>query len=142
MRRGAGLLLASLLLAPPAAFGADTGQPTPSPFETVPLSNAEPRSYLGAYACLFAGAVLIGSSFVIQDKADETYDDYLAATDPAEIDALYSRTVTYDRWGRVTLLGGEALVVAGLYLRFLHRPASRSLELAVSPQRWALRARF
>jgi len=142
MRRGAGALLAFLLLAPHVALAAGNAPPPSSPFETVPLDTVKPRSYLGAYVCMFAGAALVGGSFVIQNKADHTYDAYLVATDPDEIEALYQQTLTYDRWGRATLLGGEALVVAGLYLRFLHHPASRQLQLAVTPQRCALSVRF
>ena len=142
MMRGAGLVLASLLLAPHVALAAGNAPPASSPFETVPLETTKPRSYLGAYVCMVGGAALIGGSFAIQNKADQTYDRYLVATDPDEIESLYQQTVTYDRWGRATLLTGEALIVAGLYLRFLHHPASRQLQLAVTPQRCAFSVRF
>ena len=62
---------------------------------------------------------MIGSSFILADHANHTYDEYLAATDPAEIAELYDRTVRYDRLASAALLGGEVMVAVGLYARFL-----------------------
>ena len=68
------------------------------------------------------------------------------ATDPAEIERLYDRTARYDWYARGALIGGEALVATGLYLRFVRRPraarTTATLDLSVGPARCALAWRF
>ncbi len=142
MRPVAALICAASLLTPRSAPAAGVTPPAASPFETVAQPEPAPRSYLGAYLTLAAGAALVGASFEIQRRADRSYDRYLEETDPARIEQLYGRTLAYDRWGRAALLGGEALVAAGLYLRFLHHPAPQRAMLEWSPRRCAVSVRF
>ena len=110
-------------------------------FPEVPLDSKRPDSHRWAWATMAIGAGLIGSSFAISHRADRTYDEYLDATDPDRIEALYDRTVRYDRLSAAALIGGQSLVATGLYLRFLRRPAAR-LSLDLGPQRCAARLRF
>jgi hypothetical protein len=110
------------------------------PFAQVPLTEPTGASHRLAYASILAGAGGIGLSFVLTQKANRRYDAYLLATDPAEVTSLYDETTRLDRWSSTSLLGGEALIVAGLYLRFLRAP-SRML-LALAPERCAVSLRF
>ena len=142
MSRLAALCVAASLLILPCALAAGEESPPASPFETIPEARTPQQSHLGAYLTLAAGAALVGVSFGIQNRADRTYDQYLSETDPAQIEELYERTLFYDRWGRVALVGGEALVATGLYLRFLRRPSPPRAMLELSPQRCALALRF
>ncbi|HEY6866721.1 MAG TPA: hypothetical protein VI792_05650, partial [Candidatus Eisenbacteria bacterium] len=59
-----------------------------------------------------------------------------------QITDLYDQTVTYDRLSSGSLLGGEALVLTGLYLRFLRPPKASRVGLALSPRTCALSLRF
>lgn len=132
---------------PPAAVRlADLpGPPAAAPFEEIPLSSPARRSYVWAYTCLASGALFIAGSFVFADRANREYERYLAATEPAEIARLYDRTVLSDRLSSGTLLGGEALIAAGLYLRFLrHGPGSSAspVSIRITPRRCALAWRF
>jgi hypothetical protein len=140
MRAVALLTAAGLLLSlrPPAARAAAT--PT-FPFENVPLGGAPHASHRWAYVSLAAGAGLIGLSFVITTRANRTYDEYLQATDPSEATRLYDRTTHFDRLASASVLGGEALVAFGVWLRFLHRPA-RPATISLGPGRCAVSLRF
>lgn len=111
-------------------------------FPVVPLDQHESRSHLGAYLLIGAGVALGAGSFVIARDADRSYDRYLNETDPGRIEGLYDRTVHLDRWSRATLLGGEALLAGGLYLRFIRRPPVERVTLIVAPDRCALAWRF
>jgi len=91
---------------------------------------------------LGVGAALIGSSFLFAERADDAYSDYLAATRPDRIERLYDRAVLNDRLSSGSLLTGEALLAAGIYLRFVRRPPAGRLTLAVEPGRCALAWRF
>ena len=113
-----------------------------APFPDIPISSASPRSHGWAYLAMAAGVALIGGSFLLGHEADDTYDEYLAATDPDQIESLYDRTVLYDRYAQASLLGGEALVVTGVYLRFIHRPKPARVGLDLRPDRCALALRF
>jgi hypothetical protein len=113
-----------------------------SAFPEVPLDRPAPRSYGWAYAALGSGVALIGGSFLMTRSADRAYQDYLSETDPARIEDLYDRAVFYDRVASGSLLTGEALLVTGVYLRFLHNPREPRLGLAVAPGRCALSLRF
>lgn len=91
-----------------------------------------------AYLALLSGAGLVAGSFVLRDRANNTFDEYLTATDPEEITALYDRTVLYDRLSSGSLVAGEMFIVGGLYLRFVRpKPASRA-SLRVGLERCAL----
>ncbi len=141
-----GRLTAALLAAALSGSGIETaaGAPAPaaSPFEEVPNAPPPRQSHLLAYATLGTGAALIGASFVFSHHADDLYAQYLGATDPNEITDLYDRTVTYDRLSSGSLLGGEVLVLTGLYLRFLHAPKTSRVSLGVGPRTCALSLRF
>ena len=112
------------------------------PFAEVIVPAPHHRSHLWAYGCIGAGVTMIAASFEFAHRANRTYDRYLAATEPVEIGRLYDRTVREDRLASGSLLGGEALVALGLYLRFLRRPAGSSLSLDLGPRRCALAWRF
>ncbi len=132
-------------LAPPAApAGAAAHVPSsPSPFPIVPLRYPAPaHSHLGAYLTLAAGAGLVGTSFAWQARANRTYGDYLRATEPGLIAALYDRAAHYDRLSSAALLGGEALVATGLWMRFIRHPAPGRVALDAGPRRCALALRF
>jgi len=114
-----------------------------APFPEIPLQPpGGGRTHGWAYLALVAGAAMIGGSFVLAEQADDTYGEYLAATDPGQIEELYDRTVVYDRAAQASLLTGEALVVTGLYLRFIRRPKPARIGLDLRPNRCALALRF
>lgn len=108
------------------------------------VAIAEPRheSHFWSYVALFSGAALVGGSFVLGDKADDTYAEYLAETDPAKIDDLYDKTVLYDRLSTGSLITGEILLVGGIYLRFLRSPPSQRVSLTIGPRRCGLAYHF
>jgi hypothetical protein len=112
------------------------------PFPEVPMSPPPARSHAWAYASLAAGVGLIGTSFLLTRRADDLYAEYLSATDPARIETLYDRTLTCDRLSSGALLGGEALVVLGVYLRFIRHPAGSRVQLTLAPSRCALSLRY
>jgi hypothetical protein len=142
--RWAACLAVSLCCAMTAATAsaAGSGPPAAEPFEVLPSPTQVVRSHTWAYLAMGAGAALVGSSFVFQRLADDAYDDYLVATEPDRIERLYDRSVRYDWMERSALIGGEALIATGLYLRFIRRPAASRLSLAWGPQRCALSYRF
>jgi hypothetical protein len=113
-----------------------------APFPEVPLVEPSRQSHTLAYLSMVGGVGLVVASFTIADRANQTYAEYLASTDPVQINELYDRTVTLDRWASATLLGGEALMATGLYLRFLRRPPPAHLRVALLPGRCALALRF
>ena len=112
-----------------------------SPFPQVPLPEERRPSHHPAYAAFGAGALLVGGSFLVATRADDTYDGYLAAIQPDEIERLYDRTVLYDRMATGMLVSGELLLATGIYLRFL-RPSRTTLSLTLGPSRCALAYRF
>ncbi len=99
-------------------------------------------SHTWAYLTLGAGATLVVVSFRFADHADDAYQDYLDETDPGRIDRLYDRTVLYDRLASGSLLTGEALFAAGVYLRFLRRPHPARVGLTMEAGRCAVWYRF
>jgi hypothetical protein len=131
---------AFLAAAPP--LSADT---PPSPFPRIDIQAEPPRSHGWAYAALAGGAVLVGGSFLVAQRADQTYDDYLSETEPHRIEELYDRTVVYDNVARAALLTGEALLATGIYLRFIRRPRGATTSrasLVVEPTRCAVSFHF
>lgn len=111
-------------------------------FEQVAIVPAPRSPHRLAYACLVAGVGLVGASFILSDRADRAYDRYLAAAAPEEIEHQFDSAVHYDRWASGSLLGGETLISAGLYLRFLRRPSSPRLSLLLDARRCAVSLRF
>jgi hypothetical protein len=112
------------------------------PFPEVPVPNPPPRSYTWAAVSLVSGAALIGSSFGFADAANRRYREYLRATDPARIARLYDDSVIRDRLSTASLVTGEALIAAGLYLAFLRRPESARLGLVLEPARCGVSLRY
>src|SRR5438552_2410203 len=97
----------------------------PVPDGGIACRTTSPRpSHAWAYGAMLGGAVLVGSSFAFAHRADDAYDRYLLSTDPGAIDRLYDRAVRNDHLSQAALLGGEALIATGLYLRFIRRPAA------------------
>lgn len=113
-----------------------------SPFPRVPLSDTSRPSHRAAYACLAAGAGLVGVSFAYSHRANQEYERYLVASEPQEILRRFDETERYDRLSNGTLLAGEALLAVGVYLRFLRSPPASRLTLAVDPGRCAVSFRF
>ena len=142
MKRVAAVLLAASLVIVPVRPAACAPAQAAGPFEEVPAGTAPAPPHRWAYLSLAAGAGLVGLSFALTDRANRAYDEYLVATAPGDVGRLYDRAVRYDRWSATALLTGEALVATGVWLRFLHRPASRRLSFAVAPDRCAVSLRF
>jgi hypothetical protein len=138
--------LATLLVASLGLAGLETAACAPAraaePFEEMTGPPASHESHRLAYASLIVGAGLIGGSFAIAHQAQDTYDDYLKATDPGRIEELYDRTVLYDRFASGSLLAGEALVVTGIYLRFLRSPPMPRVSVRLGTGACALSVRF
>ena len=130
--------LALELLQPPARA---EGQPA-GPFPVVPFEAPARRSHTWAYVTLASGAGLIGISFAFERRADRAYDAYLASTDDRVIDELYDRAVLNDHLSQASVLCGEALVAAGLYMRFIRHPTGSPLSLDLRPSRCAVSLRF
>jgi hypothetical protein len=110
--------------------------------QEIPLEPTPQGSHLLAYGCLAVGVGLIAGSFVLANKADDTYRDYMNATDPGSIEQLYDQTARYDRYSSAALIAGEVAVAAGLYLRFLRNPAPARFLLSANHERCALVWRF
>ena len=139
-------LLATLLAAGLAITGLETAACAPAraaePFTELPMPAPERQSHWLAYASLATGAGLIGASFAMARRAGDTYDEYLVATEPAQIARLYQRTVDDDRLASGSLLTGEALIVTGIYLRFLRTPPPQRVSLVLGTGACALSVRF
>ena len=84
----------------------------------------------------------MATSFVLRDRANSTYEEYLVATEPEEIADLYDRTVLYDRVSSASLITGELLIVGGLYLRFLRPQPTSRVSLSIGLDRCALAYSF
>lgn len=113
-----------------------------APFPTVDVAPPAERSHFLANTSIVIGLCLIGSSFVFEHQADQAYDAYQVASEPDDITMLYDRTVKYDRLSAAALIGGNALVATGLYLRFVRRPPTDRLRFALGPQRCAVTCVF
>jgi hypothetical protein len=113
-----------------------------APFPEVRLQPETNPSHALAYVTLVTGGLLIGSSYEFKRRADLEYDRYRTETDVSRIGGLYDRTVSFDRWSNASLLGGEALLAAGVYLRFLRRPVPSHVVLTAGISRCAVSWRF
>lgn len=112
------------------------------PFPEVPLPVPPKHSNTWALVSFASGATLIAASFGIADAADRRYADYLRATDPARIEDLYNDAVLFDRISSASVLTGEVLIAAGVYLAFLRHPVPSRLGLALEPSRCVVSLRF
>ncbi len=142
MRRVVAAVLAAGIFLGPLSTAACAGAQAADPFPSVAGETPAHVSHRWAYASMLGGAGLVGLSFVLTDRANRVYADYLQATDPAEVTRLYDEAQRYDRWSATSLLTGEALFAAGVWLRFLHRPAPRRVSLEVEPTRCVVSLRF
>jgi hypothetical protein len=123
-------LMATLLLqAPLFATAAAPPESAAVPFPVVPLPQPPHPNRLAAWSCMLGGAGLIAASFVIHDRANAKYDEYLLATDPDHISSLYDQTVMLDRFSAASLITGEVLLATGIYLRFLRIPSNPRMSL-------------
>jgi hypothetical protein len=113
-----------------------------APFPVVESAPAAHQSHRLANASVLGGIALIAASFAIEHQADRAYDDYLAAIEPSQISRLYQRTVRFDHESTAALIGGNVLVAAGLYLRFVRPSPSTHLSLAVDARRCAVNLSF
>lgn len=147
MKRYLAAILAAMFVFGARPVVAGEARPIPprssgsGPFEVVPLPHPAPRSHLGSTACFLAGAGLAAGSFAFAHRADRAYDRYLDARAPADIERWFAETARFDRWSSGALLGGEALVGTGLYLRFLRRPAA-AVTVVLAARSCALSLRF
>jgi hypothetical protein len=134
--RRTGVLVAALTLAVCAPARAA------EPFPVVEMHEAKRPSHRLAYATLLASAGLIAGSFSLGERANHLYDDYHQAIDPAEVDRLWNRTVHYDRLSSGAMIGGQALLVTGLWLRFLRHPGDSRWSASLGPSSCAVSLRF
>ncbi|MEO5618915.1 MAG: hypothetical protein ABIS67_14195 [Candidatus Eisenbacteria bacterium] len=143
LKRIVAAALAGLLALPPAAVSAAAPKELAAePVPVVILPTPPARSHVGAWITLAAGAGLLGGSFVLHDRANRSYRDYLESTDPDRLDTLYDRATSLDRLSGGALIGGELLLATGVYLRFLRSSGAARLSLAVRPGRVAAQWRF
>jgi hypothetical protein len=142
MNRVVAAFLAASLLFEGSLPAACAARQAADPFEVVPLEPPPRTSHRLAHGTLLAGAGLVGISFVLTDRANRSYDRYLAATALDEIGHLYDETVRLDRLSAAALLTGEALIATGVWMRFLRRPAPQRLALTADAQRCAITFRF
>jgi len=138
----AALLAACLLfelLFPAARAHAQAAEP----FKVVPIERPSKHRHRWAYLTLVGGAGLVGASFALSNRADDAYAQYLVTTDVPSIETLYDRAVHYDHLAHASLLTGETMIAAGLYLRFIRRaPSSARFTLDLQPSRCAVSCRF
>ena len=113
-----------------------------SPFAIVAEEAPDRGSHRLAWASFITGAGLVGLSFVLTDRANAAYADYLVATNPADAEHLYDRTKHYDRLSAASLLTGEALVATAVWLRFIRPRPDARITLVAEPDRCAVALRF
>lgn len=142
MRFVAALLAVAVALLPivPPAVASDA--PAAEPFPAVPLPAPPPRSTAVSWIALGAGAGMLATSFVVHDRANRSYGDYLTSTDPDRLDRLYDRAVLLDRVSGASLITGEVLLATGIYFRFLQTPRPARVALWIGPGRAAAQWRF
>lgn len=139
MKRSTVALIATLMMLETTRPAVCAFAQAAAPFEQIPLTTPH-RSHWGSTLCFGAGLGLIGASFVLSDRADQRYEDYLAATTPDDINALYDETARLDHAATAALITGEALVATGIYLRFIRQPSP--VQLSIGPRACALSLRF
>ena len=143
MKRVEAAVLAALLaLVPAHPTAAASPEPAAEPFPVVPLPAPLPRSYRAAWLTLGAGAGAITASFILHDRANRSYREYLDSTDPDRLDGLFDRSERLDRISGGSLLAGEVLLATGVYLRFLRVPPTARMAVSIGPGRWSATWRF
>lgn len=136
------MLAVMLMVATVVPAAAAPPEPAAAPFPVVPLPAAAHQSHRAAWICLGAGAGLIGTSFVIHDRANRRYSDYLHSNDVSQLDQLYEDTRRLDRISAASLIAGEVVFAAGVYLRFLRDAPTARLSLAWEGNACVARWRF
>ena len=111
-------------------------------FEQVPRHTETHSSHRAAYLCALAGAGLIAASFPIADEADRRYGRYLSEADPLRFDDRFRSATHMDRLASASLLTGEGLLAAAVYLRFVRRTDSARVRIALEPTACAVSWRF
>ncbi len=111
-------------------------------FEIVPRQQPPRASHRAAWVCVLGGVGLVAASFPLADAADRRYAEYLNESDPRRIGSRWDRSVTADRVASGALLSGEALLAAGVYLRFVHGAHASRVSLVAAPGRCALACSF
>src|SRR5215212_8800350 len=130
----AATLAAVIALSPLANAAAADAPPAAEPFPAVPLPPRESRPTGASWLAFGAGAGVLTGSFLIHERANRSYSEYLGSTDPAELEELYDRTVMLDRVSGAALIAGQVLLATGVYLRFLRTPAGPArVALAIEP---------
>ena len=143
MKRIVAALLAVVIALSDLSIPAAADDPqAAAPFPVVVLPTPPRHSHTAAWLALGAGAGLLTTSFLVHERANRTYDVYLASNDPDEIGDLYDRTTNLDRLSGAALITGEVLLASGVYLRFLRAPHDARLSLALAPGRCAALWRF
>ena len=142
MRGITGAALAALLTLEHPAPAAHALAQAAAPFPVVPIETPAHRRHTWAYLSMVGGVGLMGLSFTISHRADDAYATYLVSTDQEQIQVLYDRAVHNDHLAQGSLLTGEALVVVGLYLRFIRRPAPSRVSVSLLPSRCTVSFRF
>ena len=138
MERNAGATAATILILGMMHTAVCAQAQTAGPFPEIRVESIPGRSHVLAYASVLVGAGLVVESFDLAHRANRAYDDYLAGTDPRELERLYDRTVHYDHLSSGAIITGEILVATGIYLRFLRRPAGSRLGLSLESRRCVL----
>ena len=67
-------------------------------------------------AMMGAGVALTATSATYRHTADTWYDRYLKSSDPEQIPKLYDQTKHYDQLASESLLAGQFLLTAGVFL--------------------------
>ena len=142
MLRRTAATLAALLVVQLSLPAACASAQAVAPFQGVPIEPPARHNHTWSYVTLAGGAALVGLSFSLNHRGDESYAAYLASSNPDEIDRLYNRAVYYDHLSQASLLSGEVLIAAGLYWRFIRRPAARRLDVSLLPSRCVVSFRF
>ena len=128
--------------APDVAPAARAQAQAAAPFPVVPTEEKSGGHHIWAYLTWPGGASLIGLSFVTRTAPTRPTRIYLESPDPAEIDLLYDQAVRNDHYAQASLLTGEAMLAAGLYLRFIRHPSPKRVSLNLAPTRCALALHF
>ncbi len=149
--RLAALLLAAIACGTPARAAA--AEPPPAtPFPRIQTEDKNSGPHKLALGTAIVGVVLVGASFPLAAEADRLYEEYLVETDVDQIEDSFQATLRMDNLAKASLLAGEVLLAAAVWMRFVHSPSSArvatvepgepQLRLDVRPDRCALALRF
>lgn len=115
--------------AAPAIADGDVARPGPSLHaQSTPVRS---HSNTTAWALLASGIALDVGSFLLAERADESYQQYQEGIDPIALDRAYDRSVRYDRLASATLIAGQVAIASGLYLLLVKRSRSSDVGARV-----------